>query len=264
MTNESTSTLEGALAALEQDVETTLRVAGGAVRVIKALRKAAQEGDVQKLNATMAAATQAIHALDQQFASAKEGWSFDVDDHLSSGAFGKELVRVATETGVRIFEQDDRLYCYPSLIRILPGKQSVKIDKAQKRTLRPSVLVAHLKENQGRPPRFRAEAFLELLHKAYEYLNSPQKGALVRSGGVAKLVDVYRLLTLLPGQSKEYGRAEFARDIYLLDRSGVTRTKSGAVASLHLDRGSTSDSISVITEAGEHKLYLGISFTKAQ
>ena len=264
MTPESTTTLEGALAALEQDAEATLRAAGGAVRVITALRKAAREGEVRKLNATMAAASQAMVALNQQLANARDGWSFDVDEYLSSGAFGKELVGAATETGVRIFEQDDRLCCYPSLIRILPGEQSVMIDKVRERRLRPSVLVAHLKKNQDRPLRSRPEAFLECLHKAYRTLNPPQKGDLVRTGKVIKLRDVYALLTLRPGQSLEYGRAEFARDTYVLDRSGVTKTKSGAVASLHLDRGLTSKSISFPTEAGEHKHYLGISFTRAE
>ena len=262
MIDESSTTLEGALAALEQDVEATLRAARGAVSVITALRKAVQEGDIRKLNATVAAASQAMEALNQQFTTAKDGWSFDVDEHLSSGAFGKELVGVATKTGVRIFEQDDLLYCYPSLIRVLPGEQSVTIDKVRERRLRPSVLAAYLKKNQERPPRSKPEAFLECLHKAY--LEKLPQGDLVRTGKVVKLLDVYALLTLRPGQSKEYGRAEFARDIYLLDRSGVTKTKSGAVASLHLDRGLTPKSISFPTEAGEHKRYLGISFTRAE
>ncbi len=258
MTHDNTAPLEGALAALEQGVEETLRTAGGAVRSIKAWRKAVQEGDVRKLAATVAAAAQAIQALDQQFAEAKDSWSFDVDEHLAGGGFARELIAVATEAGVPVFEQDDRLYCYPSLIRVLAGERSVMVDKTRERRLRPSLLIAHLKQNQGRPPRFKPEAFLECLYKAYLAKLGP--GGLARKGEVVKLLDLYALLTLLPGQSREYGRAEFARDIYLLDRSGVTRTSSGVAADLHLDKGQTRSSVSVITETGEQKRYYGISF----
>ena len=52
------------------------------------------------------------------------------------------------------------------------------------------------------------------------------------TGKVIKLLDIYQLLTLLPGQSKEYTKEEFARDIYLLDKSGITTTNNGFVLSL--------------------------------
>ena len=161
-----------------------------------------------------------------------------------------------------IREQDELLYCYPSLIRVIPGEQCVKIDKVREARLRPSVLAAHLKEVQQRPLRFRPEAFLESLYEAYRRLNPPQRGLLVRTGRVVRLLQIYELLTILPGQSREYTKAEFARDLYLLDRSGVTKTRNGAVVDFPGSTGTKTPSatIMVITESGREKTYYGISF----
>ena len=49
----------------------------------------------------------------------------------------------------------------------------------------------------------------------------------LRPGSPAKLVDVHRVLTLLPGAARDYTRQEFARDLYLLDQSGVVDVKDG-------------------------------------
>ncbi len=76
-----------------------------------------------------------------------------------------------------------------------------------------------------------------------------------------RLLEIYKLLTLLPGQAKEYPLQEFARDIYLLDRSGVTKTKEGFVIRFS-DRGFTRQTVRVITQEGREKNYYGISFAK--
>ena len=138
------------------------------------------------------------------------------------------------------------------------------IDRTRERRLRPTVLVSHLKELQRRPPRFRPEAFLEALHDAYSAIVARGRGR-PAEGTVVKLLDVYALFTLLPGQSKEYSRQEFARDIYLLDQSGVTTTRRGAVVSLPASTGtrSASSTIKVITQDGQEKAYFGLAFTAA-
>jgi len=262
MAGERNTTLEAALAALEQDVEGAARTAAAAVRAIKALQKAVKQGELRKLNSAIATGNQAVKALSQQFANTEDGWTFDAEGYLSSGAFSRELIESARKQRVSIFEQDERLYCYPSLIRVLPGEQCVRIDKVKEARLRPSVLATHLKEIQQRPVRFRPEAFLESLYEAYRRLNAPQRGALVRTGRVVRLLEIYNLLTILPGQAREYTKAEFARDIYLLDRSGVTKTRNGAVVDFPTSASAKSPSatIRVITENGREKTYYGISF----
>jgi hypothetical protein len=221
-----------------------------------------KQGELRKLDAAIVAANQAVKALSQQFANTKDGWSFDIEGYLSSGEFAKELIECARKQGVNIREQDELLYCYPSLVRVIPGVQCVKIDKVKEARLRPSVLVALLKAIQQRPVRFRPDRFLESLYEAYQLLNPPQKGKLVHVGKTIRLLRVYEVLTLLPGEANDYTKAEFARDLYLLDRSGVTKTRKGADVDFPASTGTKvpSATITVITENGREKTYYGISF----
>ena len=78
-------------------------------------------------------------------------WDFDEETYLSDGSFTRELLDTANGMNVRMFEQDERLYCYPALVRILPGERAVLIDRDRERRLRPKVLVAHLQAIQRRP-----------------------------------------------------------------------------------------------------------------
>jgi len=255
------TSLEEALAKTESDADAALKAASATVRSLKKFRVVAKTGNLRELPRTIEAAEQAITVLRQQFKNAQAGWVFDEEAYLSSRAFASEILETARQMGVRIFEQDDRLYCYPFLIRLLPNERSVMIDKARERRLRPSILVSHLKELQNKPIRFKSEAFLECLFSAYSTAVAARGKDLFGTGVVVKLLDVYRLLTLLPGQSKEYSLQEFARDIYVLDQSRVTRTKKGQVVSFPASTGTRSGStITVITQSGHEKKYYGIKF----
>ena len=257
------TSLERALVKTESDAVAALKAATSAVSSIKKFRAAAQTGNLRELRRTIEAAEHTITTLRQQFANAKEGWNFDEETYLAGRDLPLEILEAAEQIGVKIFEQDDRLYCYPFLIRILPNERSVLIDKARERRLRPSVLVRRLKELQNKPVRFKPEAFLDCLLSAYSTVIADRGRNAFSTGVVVKLLDIYRLLTLLPGQSKEYSRQEFARDIYLLDKSRVNRTKKGLVVSFPASTGtrSTTSTITVITQSGHEKKYYGIKFT---
>ncbi len=262
---ESRASLEEALAKTDADAESALKAANAAIRSLKKFRAAAHTGDLRELRRTIDAAEQSIAALGQQFANAKEGWSFDEEAYLTGGDFTRELLETARQSGVRVFEEGDRLYCYPHLIRVVPADRAVLIDKSRERRLRPSFLVAHLKALQNRPVRFRPEAFLESLSAAYDTAVRGRENANAKVGPVIPLVDIYDLLTLLPGQSKEYTLQEFARDIYLLDGSGVTTTRKGSTVSWPASSGTRSAgrTITVITQDGREKKYYGITFATA-
>ena len=93
--------------------------------------------------------------------------------------------------------------------------------------MRPSVLVA-VKALQNRPPRFKAEAFLE----SWPRRTTSRRRRGLRPGSTVKLVDVYSVLTVMPGAAREYSKQEFARDLYLLDQSGVDDHAIGRMLSL--------------------------------
>ncbi|MCX5998296.1 MAG: hypothetical protein NTU41_01535 [Chloroflexi bacterium] len=258
--------LEQALAKTEADAAAALEAASRVMHSLRRVRSAAKLGDLRELRSTFEAAEKAIASLRQQFANARDGWSLDEERHLAEGLYTKELVALGQRMGIDIFERDERLYCYPSLIRISPAERAVFIDKKREKRIRPSVLVTRLKTLQRKPPSFKAEVFLEALHKSYSRAVAMRGNRLAEDvSPVVALVDVYDLLTLLPGLAREYTRQEFARDVYLLHRSGVDTTRTGARVSFPSSTG-TKDSrrvISVITERGEHKRYYGISFTQS-
>jgi len=249
--------LEQSLASTEADAEATLKAATSVVSSVKKFRDAAKKGNLRELHRTMDAAEQAIAALRQQFSNAQAGWDFDEETYFSGTAFHTEMIEAARQAGVKIAGQHGIIYCYPFLIRVRPQDQTVLINKIKERRLRPSVLARHLKELQNRPVRFRSEAFLESIYTAYATLLAHQSEA---SGKPKKLMDIYRLLTLLPGQSKEYSQEDFARDIYLLEKSGVTTTNQGFV--WRLPPPSRAIGLRLITEEGSERYYFTISFER--
>lgn len=258
------ATLEKALAKTEQDAEVSLRAAQSVLNALRRFRNAAKLGTLKELHVAIESAEKAEMLLRQQIATSKAGWDFNEEAYLADGSFVREILDTAKQKGLGIYERDERLYCYPVLIRVLPGERAVQINKTREKKLRPVVLVEHLKELQKRPPRFQPKTFLEALYDAYSIaLKAREKGLLPASGTVIPLLEVYDLFTLLPGQSKEYSKQEFARDIYLLDRSGEATAKEGARVSFPASTGTrlVSRTLSVINEQGEEKKYYGIAFS---
>lgn len=257
--------LEEALQQTEADADASLKTAAAVSRSLKRLRTVVHEGNLREVHTALSAAEQSVEALHQQVTRTVQGWDFDEASYFSSGAYIDELLTTAARMQVAIFEQDDRLYCYPSLLRVLPSEPALLIDRTRERRLRPSAVVAHLRTLRDRPARFRPDAFLEALFKAYRTLVQRHGSGKLESAPVERLARVYELLTLLPGQSREYSSHEFARDIYLLDRSGITETRDGFVVSFPASTGtkSASGTITAITENGQERRYWGIAFTRA-
>ena len=104
---------------------------------------------------------------------------------------------------------------------------------------------------------------MEGLFSAYETIIRSRGQDQVGNGIVIPLLEIYKLLTIMPGLSKEYSLQEFARDLYLLDQSGITKTKKGFVIRLPASTGTKSmkSTIKVITREGSEKKYYGISFS---
>jgi hypothetical protein len=254
--------LENSLASTESDVAISLKMAQTVVSALKKYSNALKAGNLKELQTAVVEIEKNEMALRQQIATTKAGWTFDVDAYLNNG-FLKEVLDTAEQKGVRIYERDDRLYCYPVLIRVLPSEWSVQIDKTREKKLRPSVLVNKLKELQKKPPRFRTEGFLEALYSAYQKAVLLKRKDLSVSGRVIALLEIYELFTLLPGQSREYSKQEFARDIYLLDKSGTAVTRDGSKVSFPASTGTKypGKTLNVINENGEEKRYYGIAFT---
>jgi len=253
------NSLEEALQALERDADGAIKALGSALKAAKKAKTAASHGHIrdlqQSLEATLNLAEQAVVAGREL----RQGWRFDVAEWFSSGDYAKELLAAANEAGVQAFESDDRILSYPVIVQVSASDTTVLIDKQKDRRVRPSVVVGHLATLQQRPPRFRTEAFIETLAAGYDLVVA-SKG--LRAGAPARLVDVHKVLTLLPGAARDYTRQEFARDLYLLDQSGVIETK-GRRMSLPASALTRSGAVlTTVTRSGQRKIYAGVVFTE--
>lgn len=253
------SGLEAALAQAESDLESALRAGTTLTRELKRARHAAAQGNVRDLRRALQAAVGLAEELSAQVSASNSDYDVDEGELLASGAYAKELLTAAAERGVSIFEEDERLLCYPSIVRILAGDLALEVDRRRVRNLRPSVVVDQLSRAQQAGPRFRPEPFLASLLSAYDLVVAKQGKS---PGAVVRLLDVYGVLTLLPGQARDYTKPEFARDLYLLDQTGVTAVGSSGRRLRWAASSGTRQAgvLSTVAKSGQQQRYWGIAF----
>lgn len=254
-------TFESALATTEASAEAALKAAAGVVRELKRAKAGAATGQVRDLRRALDSAAALATQLAETARELRTGYDLDESELLSSGGYAKELLAAAADSGVAMFEEDGRLLCYPSVLRLLPAETALEVDHRRERRLRPSVAVEALRRAQQQGPRFKPEPFLGSLCSAYDLevaRASKQRGAVVR------LVDVYAVLTLLPGQGRDYSRQEFARDLYLLDQSGNVTTRDGRELRWSASTGTRGAGVlTTVARSGQQQRYWGIAFTTA-
>ena len=259
---------EEAFGDTERAADSTLKSATDLTKQARALKKAAQTGNIAAIKRAQGGIHEALSILAQDVENASSSWPFRdeeekqyLDDHYVA-----EFCRTAEDVGLRIFERDGNLISYPSIVRILPGDQAVRVDSKRVATIRPSHLVSTLLKNQQKPLRRLPMAYLNALYSVYsDIVSGESSGRMVKgSGRVVPLARVYRLLTSLPGSRREYSRTDFARDLYILDSDGPKRTNSGAVISFPSSTGTKrrSDVFSFIGPEGQSVEYYGIRFTE--
>lgn len=262
--------LEDALAQTERDALATQRAAEVVSKAAKRAVTASATGDVNALAKALAETEQAAADLAMQLKNTTDGWTFDAKSYIERGGLEEELVAAASAEGLSIYKQDGRLFCYPALLRILESEVAIEIDRKRFRSVRPSYIARQLKDMKTRRQRFRPDQFLEVLFKAYEWVRKSEAratGRLDGQGPVVELMSILELLTLFPEVQKDYGRAEFARDLYLLDRSRISETKAGARLELSAStgtKGAATKLLQIVGEDGILKVYYGVAFMGAR
>jgi hypothetical protein len=254
------------LTTFEQGFEETERAADAAAKAVgsllaatKQLKKAARDGDTGAIRRSSERLGLTMDAVRQEVANVRGSWPFGEDEEEAylKNDYETELLAVARATGLRMDQRDGRLLAFPSIVRVLPADRSLRIDRKRVLSIRPSRVIAALKANQTKKPRFAADRFLESLFRAYRLIVGP--GA---QGSTQALADVYEAFTLLPGSTGDYGQSDFARDLFILDRSGLTRTKAGASLSLPASTGTKSarGTFTFVAPDGELVTYFGVRF----
>ena len=259
MTEGPLTTFEHGFQQSERAADSAAKAAAAVLTASRQLKRAAREGDIGGLRRSADRLALTLDALRQEVANARSAWPFSVDaeETYLNEAYEVELVALAHAAGLNIAERDGRLLAFPSVVRIVPAERMIRIDRRRIAGLRPSHVIAMLKANQLKRPRFAPERFLEALFRAYRLVVGPSS-----IGSTVALLDVYEALTLLPGANVDYSQSDFARDLFVLDTSGVTRTRGGLTYSLPASTGTKGSrgTLTFVAPDGELVTYFGISF----
>ena len=260
---------ERAFGDTERAAASTVKSAAAMVKLARQLQKAAKEGNITAIKRSQGRLDDALSVLRQTVANAIQSWPFqngEEEKYLKDG-YADELRRAASGLGLTIRERDGRLVSHPSIVSIIPGDRAVRIDKKKVSTIRPSHLAGILLENQEKPGRYPAGRFLEALYEVYSELVREDSSDRLMKGGpgrVVPLARIYKLFTSLPGSGRDYAPMDFARDLYQLETSGVTKTKSGASVFFHASTGTRSDRgvFTFVGPDGQDVKYYGVRFAE--
>ena len=250
----------------ERAADSTLKSANDLLRQVRALKKASQTGNIADIRRYQDRLDAALSVLQQEVHNAKSIWPFqeEVEKQYLDEQYTNELVRTAEEKGLNIYERDGSLISYPSIVQVLPGDRAVRIDRKRIPTIRPSHLADLLLKNQQKPLRRLPMTYLNALYTVYsDIVSGDSSDRMVNGiGRVVPLSRVYKLLTSLPGSSREYDRSDFARDLYIIDSYGPNRTTRGAVVSFIGPRRASRNTFSFVGPDGQGVDYFGIRFTE--
>lgn len=244
----SSPDLEPAVAALEAELQLLATEVAQLVRRVKRAQAAARVGqvrDMARLIADMRSTAGSVAAGCRDI-----DWEFEVREHLATGAFVNEVVALAEASGLGgVRELNGELLSYPLVVRADAAESSIVMGKRRERGIRPSHIVSLLK--QARQKQTAGAQLLPAIERAYLLRTNQQTGVAV------PLHDLYEVLTLRPGQTREYTELDFLVGIYTLDKSGPHTTRSGyrvsfpaATTTRNAKRRSQ-----IVTELGEEKTY---------
>ena len=259
---EITETIEESFCKIEVRTEAVRRATKTVAAETGRAKKAAASGDLK----TLVAAPDKLHAARRNLDLAGEALAAAVQAcelrvaQLRSGYLEEVAQKIKDADGEALLHEG-QLLCHPSIVRVTTDKVRVTIDGRIWKSIRPSALAAELLKRQKRPVAFRSEAFLEALHNVYRRIVRRDEHSL--TSAVVLLVDIYQMMTALPGTQRDYQRIDFARDLYRLEESGTDTTRKGA--HMRLMSGSTgaksrSRRLTFIAPGGREITYYGIRF----
>jgi len=263
------NSLERAFGDTERAAEAAFRAARGLSSQVKALERAAKTGNIAAIKREQSRLGEALAELEQEVQNAASAWPFsdeEVEQYLKEG-YADELQAAAADAGLKIYEREGNLFSYPSVLRVLPRENAVRVDRKKSSTIRPSHLAEQLLKSQTKTSGFSPAQFLESLYAVYtNVLSREDSGRLVKSNGiVVPLIKVYTIVTALPGARREYDRSDFARDIYMLDAEGPRQTRRGATVSFPSSTGTrrrSGDLFTFVGPEGESVEYYGLRFSE--
>ena len=236
-----------------------------ATRTLRALQRAARDGDVSVLPRRAADVAQQVQQLAARSESLPDASSFDFDAYCVSGGFHAEFSEACDAEGLPLEGQFPSYEVFPLRIRVNAAERFALIEGRRVRSLRPRLLAQLIARERQRleARRFNARPFLEALAAAYDTvvaLRLLKRGGQSRDGLPMPMLEVYRALTVLPGSQAAYSRLMFAYDFGRLLHSGEL-----VVDSRLLQPGASrnaANTLRVIDSQGQESYYATIAFAR--
>jgi hypothetical protein len=256
-----TASVEEACAHVVQAADDLAAVAKKLLASAGALRKAALVGNPSAI-ANQSQTIAELGPIAARAATVGAGsWSFGQEalTQYMDQRFGSELINRSRTLGIDIDRLEDRYVAFPVVIEIEPKARAVKLNGKRAAGIRPSYLSQQIKSLQAKAGS-KPEQFIELLYAAAARVNRENLGI----SGVL-LDEVFDVLTLHPEAKKSYGRADFARDLYVLETSPVKQTRRGAVVSFPAATGTkgSTKTFTVIGPDRHPRHYVGVRFEES-
>lgn len=258
-TFETQMPLKAALEGYQRELDAWRGAAKKQATAVNKLYKAVETGKVRDIEKLRQEAQQAAEVAVEE-ARICESFDFNIENYLHDG-YSDELLKAAEDAGVDVFERDGKLFSYPVLVDLEPGRLAVRIDKSLHADIHPDRIAGVLKKAQSREPRTNPNNIINMLFRGYELVRAE---AGMDSYTDILLREIYKVLTILPGSKSEYTLLDFTRDLYFLDISGVTETRRGYRlnwAASTISRESSKDMLTFVTRDGHEKKYAAVKFT---
>ena len=156
--------LEQAFSDTERFAESALKAARGLTNQVRALERAAKAGNISAIKREQGRLSEALVVLQQEVQNAASSWPFsdeEVAQYLNE-RYAVELQAAAADVGLKVFERDGNLFSYPSVLRVLPSENAVRVDRKKNSTIRPSHLAEQLLKSQTKTSGFTPARFLEV------------------------------------------------------------------------------------------------------
>lgn len=258
------------LVAAEADATQTLAAASRLVSLARKLKKAASDGNLSvldklggELDDHRIQVRATAHELGRSLRSVQLWPASETNQAVSfKERYSSELRTVAAVSGINIGERDGHLASFPSVVSV-SDERSVAIDRKKLPGIRPSRVVGKLQENRRKIDRYSPAQFLEALHNVYVHLakNEMSKSLQTGEGPVVPLIEVYKILTVRPGSTRDYSKVDFARELFGLEYKGLTRTRKGAEVALTGSSGTRqSGTFSFVGPDGQVGTWSGVRF----
>lgn len=263
--NKAEMPVEGALDEVRSAAKRLSKMAKDLESASRFLEQAAAKGELPKLKS----GAERISTVHRQIADelTRLGATWLLDDAAVEGALEgglmREVAALLKQRGVELHRYGSGWSASPLLLRVDAKNRTMKIDRKRLATLRPSVIANAVMAARQRPP-VRPEQFIEVLYSAYQatvasksFSNQP-----TRLGSAVPLSEVYRSLTLHPDSRREYPVEAFVRDLFVLDRSGLTITRDGLKIFFSSSTSSKGGGgvLTVLDDTGAPQNYFAVAF----